>query len=122
MGYDSTRGKIGDKSLATLQDAILKASSALAMSINDTLEIRESRSPLDYHSVISKEIDAITLVGFVSKEILYYRKEAKRPSINPIYNNTNNNALYFKLATLVAATLIKANYIKKNEQQYCINF
>ena len=28
-------------------------------------------------------------------------------------NNNNNNTIYFKLATMIAATLIKANYIKK---------
>ena len=77
--------KSADKSFAALQDAILTASSALAMSINDILQNRESKTPLDYQSVISKGIDAITLLGFVSKEISYRRKEAMRPSINPIY-------------------------------------
>ena len=37
-------------------------------------------------------------------------------------DNNNNSTLYFKLATIIAATLIKANYIKKNKQQYYINF
>ena len=37
-------------------------------------------------------------------------------------NNNNNNTLYFKLATIIAATLIKANCKKKNKQQYYINF
>ena len=64
--------KSADKSLAALQDA-------------DILKSRESKTHLDYQSVISKEIDAITLLGFVSKEISYRRKEAMRPSINPIY-------------------------------------
>ena len=77
--------KSADKSLVALQDAILTASSALAMSSNEILQSRESKTPLDYQSVISKEIDAITLLGFVSKEISYRRKEAMRPSLNPIY-------------------------------------
>ena len=74
-----------DKSFAALQDAILTASSALTMSINDILQNRESKTPLDYQSVISKGLDAITLLGFVSKEISYRRKEAMPPSINQIY-------------------------------------
>ena len=38
------------------------------------------------------------------------------------WDNSNNNTLYFKLATIIAAMLGKANYIKKNKQQYYINF
>ena len=74
-----------DKPFAALQDAILTASSGLAMSINDILQNKESKTPFDYQSVISKRIDAITLLGFVSKEISYLHKEAMRPSINSIY-------------------------------------
>ena len=38
------------------------------------------------------------------------------------WDNSNNNTLYFKLATIIAAMLGIANYIKKNKQQYYINF
>ena len=77
--------KSAEKSFATFQDALLTASGAIAMSINDILQNRESTTPLDYQSVISKQSDAITLLGFVSKEISYHRKEAMQSSINPIY-------------------------------------
>ena len=50
-----------DKSFIALQGVILTASSAFAMAINDILQSREPENPLDYQSVISKEIDAIVV-------------------------------------------------------------
>ena len=92
--------KSADKSFTALQDAILTASGAIAMSINDILKHRESKSPLDCQSVVSQQIDAITLLGFVCKELSYRRKEAMRPSINPMYKaacgrTTNPTTLLF---------------------------
>ena len=108
-----------DKCFAALQDALLTASSAIAMSINDILKHRESKTPLDYQSVISKQIDAITLLGFVSKEISYHRKEAMQSSINPIYKaacgrTTKPTALFFSVD--IAKTMQEVKAINQSTQ------
>ena len=55
------------------------------MSLNDILEHGESKSPLDCQSVVSQQINAITLLGFVCKELFYRHKEPLKLSINQMY-------------------------------------
>ena len=77
--------KIADKHVTMLQDALITASSAVATSVEDLLKSREMKSPLDFQTVVSRQIDIITLLGFISSELSYRRKEALRPSIAPEY-------------------------------------
>ena len=79
--------KIADKSVTMLQDALITASSAVATSIEDLLKSRETKTPLHFQSVVSRQIDIITLLGFISSELSYRRKEALRPSIAPEYKS-----------------------------------
>ena len=79
--------KIADKSVTMLQDALITASSAIVTSIEDLLKGREMKTPLDFQTVVSRQIDAITLLGFISSELSYRRKEALRPSIAPEYKS-----------------------------------
>ena len=49
-----------------LQDALITASSANATSSEDLLKGREMKTPLNFQSVVSRKIDAIALLGFIS--------------------------------------------------------
>ena len=64
-----------------LQDARITASSAIATLTEDLLKGREIKTPLDSQSVVSRQIDAITLLGIISSELSFRRKKAQRPSI-----------------------------------------
>ena len=61
-----------------LQDALVTASSVLALS-----NVREKKSDLDCHTIVARQIDVITLLGRVSKELSYRRKEALRFVLHP---------------------------------------
>ncbi|XP_065056974.1 uncharacterized protein LOC135685096 [Rhopilema esculentum] len=79
----SANSKVIDKNMSLLQDALLTASSAVAMSIEDILKYRETKKDLDYQSMVSRQIDILTLLGYVCSELSYRRKESLRPSISP---------------------------------------
>ena len=75
--------KISDRSYMALQDALVTASSAVALSIYDIFKFRDKKSDLDCQTIVARQSDVITLLGHVSKELSYRRKEALRPAIHP---------------------------------------
>ena len=79
----TSASKVSDRSYMALQDALVTASSALALSIDDILKVREKNSDLDCQTIVARQIDVITLLGHVSKELSYRRKEALRSVIHP---------------------------------------
>ena len=79
----TSASKISDRGYMALQDALVTASSAVALSIDDILKFREKKSDLDCQAIVARQIDIITLLGHVSKELSYRRKEALRPAIHP---------------------------------------
>ena len=79
--------KVADKSITMLQDALIAASSAVAISTEEMLKCREMKTPLDFQNIVSRQIDIITILGFISLELSFRRKEALRPSIAPEYKS-----------------------------------
>ena len=68
------------------EDALITASSAVATSVEDLLKSHEMKSPLDFQSVVLCQIDIITLLGFISSELSYRRKEALCPQLHQSIN------------------------------------
>ena len=79
----TSASKISDRGYMVLQDALVTASSPVALSIDGILKFREKKSDLDCQAIVARQIDIITLLGHVSKELSYRRKEALRPTIHP---------------------------------------
>ena len=79
--------KIADIFLTMLQDALITASRAVATSVEDILKCRESKTSFDFQNIVSRQSDIITLLGFVTSELSYRRKEALRPSIAPEFKS-----------------------------------
>ena len=89
------------------QDALITASSAVATSVEDLLKSREMKSPLDFQSVVSCQIDIITLLG-----LSYRRKEALCPSIAPEYKTACSH-------TTQPTTLLFSDDLSKVMQEVC---
>ena len=113
--------KIANKHVTMLQDALITASSAIATSVEDLLKSREMKS-LDFQSVASRQIDIITLLGFISSELSYRRKEALRPSIAPEYKTACSRTT--KPTTLLFGDDLSKvmQEVRTTSQLLCTNF
>ena len=72
-----------DKSFTALQVALLIASIAVAMSIEENLKHPEKKLDVDYEAFVSRHSDISTFLWFICKEFSYRRKEAMGPSVHP---------------------------------------
>ncbi len=77
--------KAADKALAALQDAVITATSAVAISLEDIIKSHKDKSSLDCQAIAARQLDIVTLLGFISKELSFRRKDAMRSTINPEY-------------------------------------
>ena len=57
------------------------------MSIQDNLKHCEKKRNPDCESIISRQIDIVTLLGFICKELSYSRKETLGPSVHPDFRD-----------------------------------
>ena len=103
---------ISDRSYMALQDALVTASSAVALSFDHILQFWEKKSDLDCQTIVARQIDAITLLGHVSTELSYQQKEALLPAIHPKYRGACGH-------TTKPSTLLFGDDLPKNMQEVC---
>ncbi|XP_028390673.1 uncharacterized protein LOC114515588 [Dendronephthya gigantea] len=77
-GY--TRKK--DIKLANLQDTLQTSVSAIMSSLNDIMQSHEMKRQTDLKMVVSKLVDATALIGHVSKELSFKRRDSIKPFLH----------------------------------------
>lgn len=71
-----------DIKIANLQDTLLTSISAVMTSLNDIIQSHETKKQIDCKQIASKLIDAVALIGHVSKELSFKRREAIKPFLH----------------------------------------
>ena len=75
----NTNAKRTDIRMSSLQDSLVKATSAVSVAINDLLSAREQKTIPVYKDLIAKLIDSVVLIGHVSSELTFKRRDSLRP-------------------------------------------
>lgn len=71
-----------DIKLANLQDTLQSSVSAIMSSLNDIMQSHEMKKQTDLKMVASNLVDATALIGHVSKELSFKRRESIRPILH----------------------------------------
>eukprot|EP00794_Sanderia_malayensis_P006605 gene6605-7354_t len=88
--------------MSSLQHSLVKATSAVSLTMNNLLSAREQKSIPDYKDLIAKLIDSAVLLGHVSSELTFKRRDFLRPYLtNEFYVKPG----YVKPAMLNQATI-----------------
>ncbi len=85
--------KLADRSLVVLQEMLITSSSAIATTLEDILKFRNNKIKFAYTSIVSRLIDALSLMGAVAKDLSYRRKEALKPFISQEYRAACNRTV-----------------------------
>ena len=81
-GNLSANSKRSDIRVSVLQDALIKVSSAIVVSVEDLLSHQEKKTSPNYRSLIPRLTDSVALLGHVNKELSFKRRDAIRPYLN----------------------------------------
>ncbi|CAB4038394.1 Hypothetical predicted protein, partial [Paramuricea clavata] len=105
-----------DIKLANLQDTLQTSVSAITSSLNDIMQSHEMHEQADLKMVASKLIDATALIGHVSKELSFKRRESIRPFLHNDFKQAcsrDNKVESLLFGTDLAATAQKIKNTSK---------
>ena len=71
-----------DMAIYIQQDTLLRVTSALSSVVDGLLSARQKNEVPDYHTLISQIIDSVALLGHVSKELSFKRRDLLRPVLS----------------------------------------
>ena len=105
-----------DIKLANLQDTLQTSVSAIKSSLNDIMQSHEMQEQADLKMIASKLIDATALIGHVSKELSFKRRESIRQFLHNDFKQAcarDNKVESLLFGTDLAATAQKIKNTSK---------
>ncbi len=74
--------KRGDIKMSSLQDSVARVTGSISSTIDDLLKAREKKSQVEFKAIIAQLLDCTVLLGHVSQEMSFKRRDSLRPHLN----------------------------------------